>query len=58
MIRKITESKPEVTEQSVIRYSQDEICPICGTYSVDGSVCPNCLKAYDLYEPKIDHSED
>ena len=41
-----------------VQYSQDEICPACGNYSPDGDVCPQCLKAFGLYKPKITYNED
>ena len=45
-------------ERQKIQYSPDEICPICGTYTPDGDVCPNCLKTHDLYEPKVSYTEE
>jgi hypothetical protein len=57
MIRKmIKESACEKTSIS-IAYGPDEICPICGRYSVDGFVCINCQKDYDLYKPKVTYPE-
>ena len=62
MIRKIIESPVQssvnAASQSLLRYSQDEVCPICGTYSPDGAVCTNCLKTYDLYKPKVSYLEE
>ena len=61
MIRKIIESpiqSTNVTSQSLLRYAQDEVCPICGTYSPGGDVCPNCLKTYNLYKPKVSYLEE
>ena len=62
MIRKIIESPVQssvnAASQSLLRYSQDEVCPICEAYSPDGDVCPNCLKTYDLYKPKISYLEE
>lgn len=49
---KKVESKPE-PKDNTLKYSQNEICPACGRYSVDGSVCILCQKDYDLYVPKI-----
>lgn len=40
-----------------IFYSTDEICPICGAYTTDGSVCVCCQKEYGVYEPKNTYSE-
>ena len=40
-----------------LKYSIDEICPCCGTYTADGSVCTNCLKQNDLFEPKVEYIE-
>ena len=31
---------------------------MCGVYTPDGDVCPNCLKAHDLYEPKVSYTEE
>ena len=45
-------------EKQNIQYSPDEICPVCGTYTPDGDVCPNCLKAHDLYELKVTYTEE
>lgn len=62
MIRKIIESPVQssinTTSQNLLRYTQDEVCPICGAYSPDGDVCPNCLKTYDLYKPKVSYLEE
>lgn len=61
MIRKIIESpiqSTNVTSQNLLRYAQDEVCPICGAYSPDGDVCPNCLKTYNLYKPKVSYLEE
>jgi hypothetical protein len=52
MIRKLIKVSTESESRVTIIYAQDEVCPICGVYSPDGDVCPNCLKSYDLYEPK------
>lgn len=38
-------------------YFTDDICPICGIYTVDGCVCTNCQKAHGLYKPKNTYSE-
>lgn len=32
------------------RYSMDEICPLCGRYDPDGSVCITCQKAFGVYK--------
>ena len=45
-------------EKPKVQYSLDEICPICGTYTPEGDVCPNCLKAHDLCEPKVSYTEE
>ena len=37
------------------RYSDAEICPICGRYTPEGQVCDSCLKQHDLYEPKVQY---
>ena len=62
MIRRIIESPIQssmnVDSQSLLWYTQDEVCPICGAYSPDGDVCPNCLKTYDLYKPKVSYLEE
>ena len=62
MIRKIIESSAQssinAASQSLLRYAQDEVCPICGAYSPDGDVCPNCLKTYNLYKPKVSYLEE
>ena len=62
MIRKIIESPVQssvnAASQSLLWYTQDEVCPICGTYSPDGAVCTNCLKTYDLYKPKVYYLEE
>ncbi len=50
--------KTTLSEKATISYSQDEICPICGAYSPDGDVCTICLKAHDLYEPKVSYVEE
>lgn len=61
MIRKIIESPAQssvnATSQSLLRYSQDEVCPICGTYTPDGSVCVCCQKTYNVYKPKNSYIE-
>ena len=38
-------------------YTMQEVCPICGSYNPTGEVCPNCLKAHNLYEPKETYCE-
>ena len=62
MIRKIIESPVQsfinAVSQSSLRYAQDEVCPICGAYSPDGDVCPNCLKTYNLYKPRVSYLEE
>lgn len=62
MIRKIIESLVQssinAVSQSSLRYAQDEVCPICGAYSPDGDVCPNCLKTYNLYKPRVSYLEE
>lgn len=45
-------------EKPKVQYSLDEVCPVCGIYTPDGDVCPNCLKAHDLYEPKVSYTEE
>ena len=40
-----------------IIYSSDEVCPCCGNYTADGSVCIVCQKNLGLYEPKINYIE-
>ena len=41
-----------------IIYTVDEICPCCGTYTTDGSVCNKCLNDNGLYKPKTTHYEE
>lgn len=43
-------------QKEIIR-AHDEICPACGTYTADGSVCIMCLKAVGLFKPKVAYSE-
>lgn len=38
-------------------YTDNDICPHCGTYTPDGRVCTNCLKQNDLFEPKTEYIE-
>ena len=40
-----------------IIYSSTEVCPCCGTYTSDGSVCIACQKKFSIYEPKIEYLE-
>jgi hypothetical protein len=48
---KVDKGTAGVTSRVVI-YDSDEICPVCGVYTVDGSVCFSCLAEYDLQKPK------
>ena len=41
-------------ENSKVRYSSDEICPMCGAYTVDGGVCSKCLADHEVQKPVID----
>jgi hypothetical protein len=38
-------------------YSSAELCPSCGTYTADGSVCITCQKKYGIYKPKNNYTE-
>ena len=58
IIKSPVKSSINVVSQGSIRYTQDEVCPVCGAYSPDGDVCPNCLKTYDLYKPKVSYLEE
>jgi hypothetical protein len=40
-----------------VKYSLDEVCPICGTYEPDDNVCNECLKEHNLYKPKVTYIE-
>ena len=41
-------------ENSKVRYSSDEICPMCGAYAVDGGVCHKCLANPEVQKQIID----
>lgn len=34
-------------------YSAEDICPCCGVYTVNGSVCSKCLSEFNLGKNKI-----
>ena len=56
--KKINIATVDTKEKSFVVYSQDEICPVCGRYSADGSVCVCCQKEYGTYKPKLAYCED
>lgn len=41
-------------ESTKVRYTSDEVCPVCGAYSVDGGVCQKCLADPEVQKPVID----
>lgn len=41
-------------ENTKARYTSDEICPMCGAYSVDGGVCSKCLADQEVQRPADD----
>ena len=41
-------------ENTKVRYTSDEICPMCGAYSVDGGVCSKCLADQEVQRPADD----
>lgn len=53
---KESEYKSQSTSDT-LKYSQDEICPVCGRYSADGSVCIICQKDYGIYKPRATYTE-